>query len=142
VVLWLVDDVHGSAAAPAVDGRPRRVVRAGRPRAARRGHKPHEKAVARHLLEELGFDPGLVDQAIADPTTSDEVMDDHRRVVAAGGYGVPTMFFPMGSAFSAQCSSIHPPATRPCDCGMPSPPGRSFPTYTNCNGRRHLPTNS
>ena len=23
------------------------------------GHKPHEKAVARHLLEELGFDPGL-----------------------------------------------------------------------------------
>ena len=57
------------------------------------GHKPHEKAVARHLLEELGFDPGLVDQAMADPTTSDEVMAEHQRVVDAGGYGVPTMFF-------------------------------------------------
>ena len=60
------------------------------------GHKPHEKAVARHLLEELGFDPGLVDQAIADPTTSDEVLAEHQRVIAADGYGVPTMFFPDG----------------------------------------------
>ncbi len=60
------------------------------------GHKPHEKAVARHLLEELGFDPGLVDQAIADPSTSDEVMAEHQRVVDANGYGVPTMFFPDG----------------------------------------------
>lgn len=60
------------------------------------GRKPHEKAVARRLLEELGFDPELADQAIADPTTSDEVLDDHRRVVAASGYGVPTLFFPDG----------------------------------------------
>jgi 2-hydroxychromene-2-carboxylate isomerase len=60
------------------------------------GHKPHEKTVARHLLEELGFDPGLVDEAIADQTTSDEVMADHNRVVDAGGYGVPTLFFPDG----------------------------------------------
>jgi 2-hydroxychromene-2-carboxylate isomerase len=60
------------------------------------GHKPHEKAVAQHLLEELGFDPGLVDQAMADPTTSDEVMAEHQRVLEAGGYGVPTMFFPDG----------------------------------------------
>ncbi len=60
------------------------------------GHKPHEKAVAEHLLEELGFDPGLVDEAIADPTTSDEVLAEHERVVAADGYGVPTMFFPDG----------------------------------------------
>lgn len=60
------------------------------------GHKPHEKTVARHLLEELGFDPGLVDQAIADPTTSDEVLADHHRVVAASGYGVTTLFFPDG----------------------------------------------
>jgi hypothetical protein len=60
------------------------------------GHKPHEKAVARHLLAELGFDPGLVDEAIADPTTSDEVRADHQRVVDAAGYGVPTLFFPDG----------------------------------------------
>ncbi|ORW20746.1 hypothetical protein AWC18_11720 [Mycolicibacter nonchromogenicus] len=60
------------------------------------GRKPHEKAVARELLEELGFDPRLADQAIADPTTSDEVLSDHQRVVAASGYGVPTLFFPDG----------------------------------------------
>ena len=60
------------------------------------GHKPHEKAVARHLLEEIGLDPRLVDEAIADPTTSDEVLADHRRVVEAAGYGVPTLFFPDG----------------------------------------------
>lgn len=58
------------------------------------GHKPHEPAVARHLLAELGFDPALVDQAVADPTTGDEVLADHNRVVAADGYGVPTLFFP------------------------------------------------
>lgn len=60
------------------------------------GRKPHEKAVTRHLLAELGFDPELADRAIADPTTSDEVLADHERVVAAGGYGVPTLFFPDG----------------------------------------------
>jgi 2-hydroxychromene-2-carboxylate isomerase len=54
--------------------------------------KPHEPEVARHLLAELGMDPGLVDQAINDPSTHDEVKADHDRVVAAGGYGVPTLF--------------------------------------------------
>jgi 2-hydroxychromene-2-carboxylate isomerase len=60
------------------------------------GKKPHEPAVARHLLSELGLDPGLVDEAIGDPTTSDEVHADHLRVVEASGYGVPTLFFPDG----------------------------------------------
>ncbi|MFP5322793.1 MAG: DsbA family protein [Acidimicrobiia bacterium] len=57
------------------------------------GHKPHDPAVARHLLDELGLDSGIVDEAIGDPTTHDEVKADHDRVVAAGGYGVPTLFF-------------------------------------------------
>ena len=60
------------------------------------GHKPHEKAVARHLVAEIGLDPELVDRAMADPTTGDEVLAEHQRVVDAGGYGVPTMFFPDG----------------------------------------------
>ena len=57
------------------------------------GNRPHEPSVARHLLEELGLDPAIVDRAIADETTHDEVKADHERVVAAGGYGVPTLFF-------------------------------------------------
>lgn len=60
------------------------------------GHKPHEPAVARHLLEEIGLDPALVDAAIADPTTHDEVRAEHDRVIEAGGYGVPTLVFPDG----------------------------------------------
>ena len=58
------------------------------------GHRPHDPDVARHLLEEIGLDPSIVDEAIADPTTSEEVRAEHDRVVAAGGYGVPTLFFP------------------------------------------------
>ncbi len=61
------------------------------------GRKPHEPAVARALLAELGLDPGLVDEAIADPTTSDEVKADHDAVVAAGGWGVPVLGFADGT---------------------------------------------
>ncbi|ODQ85527.1 DsbA family protein [Mycolicibacterium holsaticum] len=73
------------------------------------GQKPHEKSVARTLLTELGFNPGLVDQAIADPTTNDEVMADHQRVVDADGYGVPTLFFPDGQCLFGPVL-IDPPA--------------------------------
>lgn len=62
------------------------------------GHKPHEPAVARHLLGELGLDPALVDEAMADPTTHDEVRAEHERVTGAGGFGVPTLFFPDGQS--------------------------------------------
>lgn len=57
------------------------------------GLRPHQPAVARHLLEELGLDPSIVDDAIADDSTHDEVRADHERVIAAGGFGVPTLFF-------------------------------------------------
>jgi len=60
------------------------------------GRKPHRREVARQLVAGLGLDPGLVDEAIADPTTGDEVLAEHRRVTDAGGYGVPTLFFPDG----------------------------------------------
>ena len=56
------------------------------------GHKPHEPDVARHLLEEIGLDPSIVDAAIADESTHDEVRNDHDRVIASGGYGVPTLY--------------------------------------------------
>lgn len=56
------------------------------------GHKAHRPEVARHLLGEIGLDPELVDEAIGDPTTNDEVLADHRRVIGSGGFGVPTIF--------------------------------------------------
>lgn len=58
------------------------------------GNKPHEPDVARHLLEQIGMDPGLVDESIADETTHDEVRAEHDKVMNAGGFGVPTLFFP------------------------------------------------
>jgi len=60
------------------------------------GRKPHRPEVAREVLATLSLDPGLVDAAIADPTTGDEVLAEHRRVTQAGGFGVPTLFFPDG----------------------------------------------
>lgn len=57
------------------------------------GKRPHRPEVARHLLSELGVDPDIVDASMADPTTHDEIRADHDRVIDAGGYGVPTLFF-------------------------------------------------
>jgi hypothetical protein len=58
------------------------------------GMKIHEPDVARLLIEEIGLDPGLVDEAIDDESTHEEVRADHDKVIAAGGFGVPTLFFP------------------------------------------------
>ncbi|HEU5031779.1 MAG TPA: DsbA family protein [Spirillospora sp.] len=61
-----------------------------------RGGRPHDPAVARRLLDELGFGAPTLDEALADPGTHEDVRADHRRVVDAGGFGVPTLFFPDG----------------------------------------------
>jgi 2-hydroxychromene-2-carboxylate isomerase len=58
------------------------------------GRQPHRAEVARDLLSEMGLDPGLVDEALADPTTHDDVRADHERVISMGGWGVPTLVFP------------------------------------------------
>jgi 2-hydroxychromene-2-carboxylate isomerase len=60
------------------------------------GRKPHRPDVAEAILAEMGLDPGLVAEAIDDPTTGDEVMAEHRRVADRGGFGVPTMIFDDG----------------------------------------------
>ncbi len=57
------------------------------------GRKPHRPEVAEALLVELGLDPGLVREAIDDPTTSEEVKAEHDRVLELGGWGVPTLVF-------------------------------------------------
>jgi len=58
------------------------------------GRKPHDPAVARALLSEMDLDPKIVDKALADETTHDDVWVDHERVIALGGWGVPTLVFP------------------------------------------------
>lgn len=58
------------------------------------GRQPHRPEVARELLTEIGLDPDLVDAALADETTHDDVRTDHERVVGFGGWGVPTLVFP------------------------------------------------
>ena len=73
------------------------------------GDKPHRREVAMDLLARMGLDPGLVDEAIADPTTGDEVAAEHRRVTQAGGFGVPTLFFPDGQCLFGPVL-IDPPA--------------------------------
>lgn len=73
------------------------------------GEKPHAPDVARQILARIGQDPALLDAAIADPATGDEVLADHRRVTGAGGFGVPTLFFPDGQCLFGPVL-IDPPA--------------------------------
>jgi 2-hydroxychromene-2-carboxylate isomerase len=62
------------------------------------GRKPHRPEVAEHLVAEMGLDPALVREAIGDPSTTDEVRAEHERVLALGGWGVPTLVFDDPSA--------------------------------------------
>lgn len=62
------------------------------------GGQPHNPEVARRLLDEIGAPANALDDALADPTTHDDVRDEHQRVVDAGGFGVPTLFFADGQA--------------------------------------------
>ncbi len=73
------------------------------------GEKPHQPEVAREILGRMGLDTGLVDAAIADPSTGEEVLAEHRRVTGAGGFGVPTLFFSDGQCLFGPVL-IDPPA--------------------------------
>ena len=57
------------------------------------GRKPHDPEVARLLLTEMDQDPKVVDEALADLTTHDDVKRDHEIVTSLGGFGVPTLVF-------------------------------------------------
>ncbi|MBX3285703.1 MAG: DsbA family protein [Actinobacteria bacterium] len=63
------------------------------------GRKPHRPEVAEALLVEMGLDPGLVREAIDDPTTTEEVRAEHERVLELGGWGVPVLVFEGDHAF-------------------------------------------
>ncbi len=59
------------------------------------GRRPHEEPVARELLQSIGAHSSDWDEALADPSTHDEVRADHDRAVGHfGGFGVPLIVFP------------------------------------------------
>jgi 2-hydroxychromene-2-carboxylate isomerase len=62
------------------------------------GRQPHRREVAEGLLTEMGLDAGLVEAALVDPTTHDDVRTDHERVTALGFFGVPTLTFDDGTS--------------------------------------------
>lgn len=62
------------------------------------GRKPHRREVAEALLGELGLDPGIVEAALTDGTTNDEVRVEHEQVTDLGFFGVPTLRFDDGQA--------------------------------------------
>ncbi|HWE57317.1 MAG TPA: DsbA family protein [Acidimicrobiales bacterium] len=55
------------------------------------GIKVHTPEGVASVLEEIGTDPALVEEAVADESTNETVRADHQRVLDLGGYGVPTM---------------------------------------------------
>ncbi len=57
--------------------------------------RTHDPEIHRGLLVEHGFGGDVLDEALADPTTSDEVRADHDFIVREhGGFGVPILLFP------------------------------------------------
>lgn len=73
------------------------------------GRKPHVREVAEELATEMGLGALVVQEALDDPTTHDDVRADHDRVVAFGFFGVPTLEFPDGQALFGPVL-IDPPA--------------------------------
>ncbi len=63
------------------------------------GVKTHVPEVHAEVLDANGFDPGIVEHAIADPTTIDDVRADHDFAAATyGAHGVPTIVTEAGDA--------------------------------------------
>jgi 2-hydroxychromene-2-carboxylate isomerase len=71
--------------------------------------RPYDEATARALLDEIGAPPETWDEALADPTTHDEVKADHDHAVERwGAFGVPTIVFPWDRAVFGPCVAPAP----------------------------------
>ena len=82
------------------------------------GIKTHVPEVHAELLLANGFDPTLVERAIADPATIDDVRADHDHAAAAyGAHGVPTIVRESGTRCTDRWSCPHRPATTRSRCG-------------------------
>jgi predicted DsbA family dithiol-disulfide isomerase len=55
------------------------------------GHPVHTRQGVVAVVAELGLSPDVVDEALGDESTNEEVRTDHVRAVSLGVYGVPTL---------------------------------------------------
>ena len=63
------------------------------------GRPAYELSIAQQIIEEQGLPDDAIEQALADPFTSEMVWNDHEWLVSThGGFGVPTLVFPWGQA--------------------------------------------
>jgi predicted DsbA family dithiol-disulfide isomerase len=59
------------------------------------GRRFYDRSIAIDLLESIGAPPTAWDDALADPTTHDDVRDDHEHAVSEyGAFGVPIIVLP------------------------------------------------
>ncbi len=59
------------------------------------GRPTHDRALHQEIVSDLGFEDDVVEAAVADPTTTDEVRADHDHVVGRyAAFGVPVLVFP------------------------------------------------
>ena len=142
MVLRLVDDAHRRAAAPRATwptstpgtSGPAGAAR-GRPPAPRPRRRPPPARRARPR-------PGIVDQAIADPTTHDEVRAEHDQVVGGRRLRRPDAVLPRRPV--PLRAGAHRPAHRGrggrSACGTPPRRGWSSRTSTSSSGPRPRPT--
>ncbi len=67
----------------------------------------------RKALRDAGFEPSLLDRALADPTTESEVEEEHADVVAAvKAFGVPTIVLPSGRGIFGPVKAVAPTGER------------------------------
>ena len=50
-----------------------------------------DESVVKSAIEEAGYSPSLLDEAMADPSTEQEYIAEHKAVVERGGFGVATL---------------------------------------------------
>ena len=74
------------------------------------GLKVHTPEGVAAVLAEIGLDPGIVEDAISDETTHDDVRADHEAVLALGGFGVPTLLLHAPSGQTALFGPVVTPA--------------------------------
>ena len=61
-----------------------------------RGEDLADEAVVRSCIEAAGFSPSLLDEALADPTTEQEYLDEHKAIAEQGAFGVASLVFEGG----------------------------------------------